>query len=294
MYLILSEVLEYRLCMKIRFKINDLRLMIFAFFLALFIIHPSLIINHVYAQISDFTNVYDISDQDAKSGDIIIFDTTRGLVRSNSAYGINMFGLLTDQTSIELKRADGTGKPVIRSGIGKINIILSNGQIKKGDYITSSTLPGLGMKATLSGNVIGIALEDSTQNQNFNQNCIVNPSSCPTDQISIAVKPDYADLTDPRTTNRLFEYIGTAFFRNSQDPQGFGRIIKNVVAGIIVLVTLIFGLLIIARSVPKTVEAIGRNPLAKRSIQLTLALNIGIVAFVVIGGIVAAFIVLRL
>ncbi len=276
-----------------RFKINDLRLKIFLFF-GLLIIHSSLLINPVLAQSFDYSNIYDIADTQAQAGDIIIYDATKGLVRSPGAYDIHLFGVLQDQAMVELKRTDSTGKPIARSGITKVNVSLSNGQIKKGDYITSSTLPGIGMKATLSGNVIGIALEDSTQNNNYNQACITNPPGCAKDQVSVAVKPDYADLTDPRSTNRLLEYIGTSFFRNSQDPQGFGKIIKNTVAGIIVLITLLIGLLIIARTIPKSMEAIGRNPLAKRSIQFSLALNIGIVAFVVIGGIVAALIVLRL
>jgi len=126
------------------------------------------------------------------------------------------------------------------------------------------------------------------------KSCSLNPTSCPKDQISVAIKLEYAELTNPRSTNRLFEYIGTSFFKNAQDPQGFGRIIKNVVAGLVMLVCVIFGLLIVSRSISKTVEAIGRNPLAKRSILLVLAVNIAIVVFIIIGGIVTALIVLRL
>lgn len=277
-----------------RFKIKDLRLKICLIFCFFFLNLTSSILNPIYAQGFDFSNVYDIADTQAKDGDIIIYDPAKGLVRSTGAYDIHMFGVLQDQSTIELKRSDNTGKPVARSGIVKANVSLSNGQIKKGDYITSSTLPGLGMKATLSGNVIGIALEDSKENSKYNQACLVTAANCAKDQINLAVKLDYAELTDPRSTNRLFESIGTAFFRNSQDPQGFGKIIKNLVAGLIILITLLFGLLVIGRAIPKTMEAIGRNPLARRSIQFSLALNIGIVAFVVIGGIVAALIVLRL
>lgn len=249
----------------------------------------------VHAESLDLTNVYDVNDKDAKEGDIVVFDPEKGIVRANLPYDIHLFGILQNQPILLIKRADGTGKPVARSGIAMVNVTLSNGPIKAGDYITSTTIPGLGMKATLSGNVIGIALNNSTQNDKYDQkSCTLNPDSCPKDQINIAIKSEYAELTNPRSANRLFEYIGTSFFKNSQDPQGFGKIIKNVVAGIIMLVCIIFGLLIISRSIPKTLEAIGRNPMAKQSIQLALALNIAIVAFIIIGGIITALIVLRL
>ncbi len=269
-----------------------MRYIIFIFTIILLI----LIVKPAHAQQAlDLSNVYDISDKDAKEGDILIFDPSKGIVRTSAPYDIRLFGVLQDQPISVFKRTDGTGKPVTRAGITKVNVTLSNGQIKTGDYITSSTLPGLGMKATLSGNIVGIALVNSTQNDKYDQkSCSLNPTSCPKDQISVAIKLEYAELTNPRSTNRLFEYIGTSFFKNAQDPQGFGRIIKNVVAGLVMLVCVIFGLLIVSRSISKTVEAIGRNPLAKRSILLVLAVNIAIVVFIIIGGIVTALIVLRL
>lgn len=55
---------------------------------------------------------------------------------------------------------DGTGKPVIVGLAGRVPVKMStkNGNIAPGDYITTSDIPGVGMKATEPGRVIGKAL----------------------------------------------------------------------------------------------------------------------------------------
>ncbi len=50
---------------------------------------------------------------------------------------------------------------VLKDGIAYVKVCTENGSIKKGDLITSSSEQGVGMKATESGIVLGIALEDA-------------------------------------------------------------------------------------------------------------------------------------
>lgn len=238
----------------------------------------------------DTANVFDIADTGAKEGDILIFSPEKGLTRTELPYDIHIFGVLHKEPVIVFQRIDGNGTPVIRTGVSRVNVTTYNGAIKKGDYITSSVTHGLGMKVTQSGHVLGVALEDFGEDQN----CRPDPKSCEQGQIQVAIRIEYADVTNPRAANRLFEYIGTAFFRSSQDPEGFGQIIKYVVAGGINLATVIFGLFVVSRSISKAVEAIGRNPLAKRSIYLSVGLNIFIVLTIITFGIIASLIVLRL
>lgn len=51
--------------------------------------------------------------------------------------------------------------PVVSDGAAFVRYNLQNGPIQKGDYITISNEPGVGMKATESGFTIGVALENS-------------------------------------------------------------------------------------------------------------------------------------
>ena len=55
-----------------------------------------------------------------------------------------------------------TAKPVLLALSGRIpvKVSLENGPIKAGDYLTTSSIPGVAMKATKAGQMIGKALED--------------------------------------------------------------------------------------------------------------------------------------
>jgi len=52
--------------------------------------------------------------------------------------------------------------PVLLKGIAEVKYNSENGLIKKGDAITTSSEAGVGMKATKTGMIVGIALEDAT------------------------------------------------------------------------------------------------------------------------------------
>jgi hypothetical protein len=54
----------------------------------------------------------------------------------------------------------GMKPPIALSGRVPVNVSLENGHIKAGDYLTSSSAPGVAMKATEPGMTIGTALED--------------------------------------------------------------------------------------------------------------------------------------
>lgn len=251
------------------------KLLVISFQFLVFFIVPL-----TYAQTnSDITNVYDLSDKEAKDGDILIITPEKGIERTNIPYDIHLFGVLQDEPLVVFKRVDASGSAIARSGVAEVNVTSVNGPIKSGDGITSSETPGYGMKATISGHIIGVATADFNEAKG---------------QVPVALKIEYADLTTARSANRLFQYIGTAFFKNVQDPEGFGLLLKSLIAGLIMIVSLAFGFIIISRSIPKAIEAIGRNPLARRSILISISLNIGFALAASLIGILASLIILRL
>lgn len=221
---------------------------------------------------------YKISDSEAVDGDVLS-NSSGSFERATKEYDGNLFGILADEPLVSLRTAGEDQKPIVRSGITMVNVISSNGPIKNGDYLTSSTTPGKAMKATNSGYVLGIALEDLTGNEG---------------KISVAVKIEYAELTAPRSANRLFEYLGKSFLANAKDPEKFGMVVRYIAAGLVLLSSFSFGFITFSKSLPKGVEAIGRNPLAKNTIYLSMALNVGLIAIVGILGIAGALLILRL
>lgn len=271
-----------------KLKIFNLLILLFAFFL-----YPiPYTLNPTYAESLDLTNVYDIGDKEAKDGDILIFEAGKEIRRTDLPYDIRLFGVLQEDPILVLERKDGTGKAIARSQIAEVNVTNINGSISPGDHITSSQIKGYGMKASQSGYSLGVAVEGFKEDQGVD--LTFNNRKLKAGKIQVAVRIEFAELTNPRSTLRIFESIGTAFFRSSQDPQGFGQIVKYATAGIAVILALLFGMIILSRSLPKAIEALGRNPLARRSIQFSIILNIGLVVFIAAVGVIAALIILRL
>ncbi|MHB1865154.1 MAG: hypothetical protein ACYCPS_03265 [Candidatus Saccharimonadales bacterium] len=96
------------------------------------------------------------------AGDIVSEDINNPgqVVLSSKAYDPNLLGAISTSPSFLANASDATNQ-VKLALVGRIpvNVNTQNGPIAPGDYITSSDTPGVGMKATQAGNVIGIALE---------------------------------------------------------------------------------------------------------------------------------------
>lgn len=245
----------------------------------------------IFAQ-ANIADVYDLSDNEVRDGDIVTFTPEKGIMRSSSPFDIHMFGVIQATPSAVYRRVDGTGVPIARQGSAKTNVTTLNGPIKSGDHITSSEIPGFGAKSTTSGQVVGVAVENfgETDGQPFEYQGRTLRSG----QILVAIDIGYAELTTPRDFNRLFSYLGSNLLQNIQDPKQFGQAMKYILSGLIVLVAIIFSMIILLKSIPKSIEAIGRNPLARRSITLSIALNVFIVMVLTGGAMIAALVILRL
>src|SRR3989338_10687993 len=84
-----------------------------------------------------------IVDKDIKDGNIIVA-TPKGYGLTTTAYDSNMYGVYTESPAIFLQNVnDSQTKPVTTSG--KANVLVSsiNGNIKKNDFITTSTISTL-------------------------------------------------------------------------------------------------------------------------------------------------------
>lgn len=247
----------------------------------------------VYAQESkgiEVTSVYEIADTDAVEGDIVTA-TEKGLVRANIGFDPKIFGIIQEQPLL-VYRTQVKGKPVVRSGVAQVNVTTLNGPIKYGDYITSSAVLGKGQKASESGYVLGMALAafDGTGAPQIDS----TRGKVSLGQIPVAVRIEYAELTNPRFAGRLFGFIGTALLENVSDPKQIGNVVRFIAAGLIILLSFTFGFLTFSRSIAKSIEALGRNPLAKTTIQLSIIINIVLLVVTAIVGIVASILIIRL
>lgn len=232
----------------------------------------------VFAQFTSISiaNTYLIDDEDAVSGDIIS-NTSKGLFRTNVPYDNSMLGVLTDEPVAVFRAESGPEKAIATGGVAVVNVVNANGEVKKGDFVTSSTTPGKGMRATNSGNVLGIALNDAEGGQ-----------------VDVSLRMEYAEINSPQSLKRLFDLLGRGLSQSADDPERFSQLVRYMAAGLAILLAILLALLTFARSVPKAIEAIGRNPLARNSIYLSLVVSVIIMIVIVAIGIGAALIVLRI
>jgi len=106
---------------------------------------------------------YYSSTQPLERGEIVTLDPTNphAVLRATKPYQSEALGVIATQPGIILGPYVDTSFPVALVGRVPVKVTTENGVIKSGDRVTSATLSGYGMRATKSGRVIGVALEDA-------------------------------------------------------------------------------------------------------------------------------------
>ena len=210
----------------------------------------------------------------------IIASTPKGYGLTATAYDSNMYGVYTQSPAIFLQNtSDPQTKPVITSGKADVLVSSINGNIKKNDFITTSTILGVGQKATRNGMVLGTALQDYS---NSNQKT--------TGKIMVTINPHFnASFADNKTN--VLEVL-----RNASDPTTLTQAtsLRYVLAAGIALISFGIGFVYFGRVTSSGVEALGRNPLASRMIQLNLVFNLILMVVIIIVGLGIGYMILIL
>lgn len=243
------------------------------FVLLFFLIIPQRVLAAPAIEVS---TLHPINDSGAVVGDILSL-TDQGLVRSKTTADIHLFGIMQENPIIVWREANATGSAIARNGIVDVNITEAEGPVKMGDYVTSSEDAGKGKKAIRSGYVIGQAMADAAGGK-----------------VPVSMRIEYAEVTTPRSANRLMEMLGATFFKNVQDPSKFAEVVRYILAAVVVLISFLFGFLTFSRSIPKSIEAIGRNPLSRNPILLSIGINVFLTIICGVIGLAAALAIIRL
>jgi F0F1-type ATP synthase membrane subunit c/vacuolar-type H+-ATPase subunit K len=222
----------------------------------------------------------EVKEKDIKDGSIIT-STEKGSVLSNFGYDAHVIGVVSRDAAILLSnnRNEALGVPVISTGQVYLLVSTKGGSIKKGDLLTTSVIPGVGVKAKGSGYVLGTALEDYT-----------NPDPKKIDKIVVDLDLHYFN-SKPAFPGSLTDIFKIALLPTKEGPSS---IFKYIVAAIVVLGSFVLGFMTFGRTAAKGVEALGRNPSAKSVIYLGIIFNVSIVVVIVLAGLTVAFLILRL
>jgi hypothetical protein len=220
----------------------------------------------------------DTVEKNVKEGSILS-SSEKGVVLSVVPYDSQVVGVVSPNAAIVLSSNSDSGVPVISVGAVYVFVSSKEGPIKKGDRITTSTIPGVGVKAVKSGYTLGTALED------YN-------SSDPKEVGKIAVDFNLSYFNSkPTLAGSLSDVLKVALLSTKDSPS---PIFKYIIAGGVAIASFVLGFLTFGRTAAKGVEALGRNPAAGKIIHLGIIFNVGIVIAIVIGGLAVAFLILRL
>lgn len=111
---------------------------------------------------ADLAEVYFTNDPSVKPGDVMMFDSSleSGVKKSQKAYDSQVLGIVSTNPALTIGDSGKSGLPVPVALSGRVPVKVSteNGSIQPGDYLTSSSIPGVAMRATKAGPVVGQAM----------------------------------------------------------------------------------------------------------------------------------------
>lgn len=225
-------------------------------------------------------NYLQINGSNVKDGSIVS-SSQGGYTLSKTEYDPRVVGVVAKNpaVSFNLDASAPNTYPVVTAGNVLINVTSQNGSIKKGDLLTTSKLPGVGMKATNTGYVLGTALADYQAS-----------SKTAVGQIPVSLNLHYS-YTSARLKTSLLDIAQLSVLATYESPV---MVFRYFIAGVVVVLSIIFGFMSFGRVASLGVEALGRNPLASRFINFGIVINTVITIFIILGGVAIAYFVLSI
>lgn len=244
---------------------------------------------------------YNIIDESFEYGDIISYDKESGVYSlSKTISDANIFGVAVESPVLLFRSGEEGKTPIVQSGKALVNVTTRNGPIKTGDYITSSSIPGKGEKATGENvYVLGFALEPFGESATSASAGEVLSGKV-TVMLNIEEKKDTSSgggLNIPLFGSAKGVGLGTGSNdggTGAGDGLSRSSIIKYAVAALITIASIFIALRNFMAVINKGITSVGRNPLAKSSVWSIVVFNTIIALVIGIIGIFLSLIIISL
>lgn len=216
-----------------------------------------------------------VTDGEPADGDIISVTEGGGYVRTSVLADPLMYGVVTLEPALYLydKASEGEEVPAVSSGRVYVRVSTEAGPINLGDFITSSTRSGIGIKAVANGYILGTAQESYTEE---------DPDQI--GKILVEVDPRFVQ-TNRNILSTLFSLPTLTLAASPMNA------LRYIIAALITIASFYIGFRFFGRASLKGVEAMGRNPLAKKSIILVVVVNASLTFGVMLIGLLLAYVV---
>lgn len=221
----------------------------------------------------------ELAGQDTpQDGDIVVYKIGQYEI-SKGEYDNDIFGVVAERPTTSLEDTF-LVKPILILSQGDTLVRVSgvSGQIKKGDFITTSAEKGIGQKATKNGQVIGVALEDASSTSKDQVDKIL---------VHLDVRTNYVSNAKINLIQALQSGTEAPFLTPLTS-------LRYVLAVLITGGAFVIGFSSFGRTSGSGVEALGRNPLASGAIKATIIFNFVLTGVIMCVGLVLAYLVLVL
>lgn len=204
-----------------------------------------------------------------------------------------LYGVVADPTAAPFALSDEDSEVQVAI-IGKYYVLVtdSNGPIKSGDNLSTSSLSGFAQKSSdQQAKIVGKSLQDFIPSEGSQ----VLSTSTDSTGASVNIGKVLAYITvaknpDKITQQNLPGFLSKAGESVANKPVSPARLYVSLL--ILVIVTLIAGSLIYS-SVRSSITAIGRNPLSKRTITKSLIQVVTIAFLILLSGLFAVYLILK-
>lgn len=210
----------------------------------------------------------------------------------------DMFGVVVPASGAAVSLSNtAASKEVFIANSGQYEVVVStqNGPINSGDYIAVSSLSGIGMRAADAREyVLGKALTSFDGKSDVEGNTVLKTSegdkTIALGRVSIEVSVAHNPLYQEEHPAGVPDFLSQAAKVVTDEPVSAFRIYASLV--VIVICILVAGIILVA-GVRSGMIAVGRNPLAKKSISRNLlqVLLMALIVFVI--GVIAVYLLLR-
>ncbi|TSC85695.1 MAG: replicative DNA helicase [Microgenomates group bacterium Gr01-1014_7] len=146
----------------------------------------------------DVSEDYPVSDESIEAADVVSVASSSSALsptveKSQKPYDENLVGIISSQPGVILS-GNTQGRAVALAGRVPVKVSTENGAIGVGDYLTSSSTPGVAMKATRPGQVVGKALESfGNENCNIENSLKIENCKLKIGKILVFVNVSFAD-----------------------------------------------------------------------------------------------------
>lgn len=269
-------------------------LRVFGIFFVLFSTASLLLSIPAHATLTNLSESYITDEQLPLSAIVSLKDNADDrVVASNTGNVDKMIGVVIDRSDASISVSDGKENEVQVAKTGTLQVLVSdiNGAIEQGDYITASPINGVGMRATGSTKVIGIAqnnLINGVSQQVNNADGTQQNVRVGTVSVLVSVS-GYIDKSENSFIPRPVQEIANTLAGRTVSP------LPILLSLGVFVVTLIIVTAIIYSMVRNGIISVGRNPLSSGAIYRNVVqLSVLIIGLLVGAGILIYFILTRM